>query len=1083
MIMARSLPRSPHIFQNHSTQFSRNSTPSFTSTSTSRESNKSALSANRAEFDDSYRQYSQLLQTIHQSQSQSSPGSVSFTSKDKRDFSHNLHASFSSNRRTNLSIEEIVCDEIDDVLPKTDYTYVRTASYSPKYSRDTKYISPNMSRRRIHGSQPVFLSDDEDDFTEETPGLNIVPDSKVYKMNEEPEREPSESGSTKSKSTRGRRRTIVTSTPRTPHVNQISAHDHYYSGMLLRSGSHIKGVQSYLNEKEAHVMKERDKTKDSKDHLNTAVTRRNRNQRHSFDSPSHPGLYASGLTSLDVDTRSQRMNARNLVTTITTTTTTTYEENQKALASEEASEKKLRLDQKQTEKHDNPLNHFHTEKLGHSTAMWKEEKGHDQSDKSQTEKVTSHFNRTEIDKGDFLRSSRQAKSQYKLQHLYGLDYDEEISDEDGLDWTDYQKTSTQATHDQQRIKTSKNTRRSQNDSMNKQRSFDTDSQIQSHINRQSTLGQGWGYSFYLWIATCLTSVKTAVSTSSSDAGLVSGVQSASAVLLNSASLSARWFMHWIASVATWLVTKSATILLWDIEVKQRRRRGCCCFFLPLLFLLPLFLLGGYYTRDVYQNAGSYLSNGKQVLSSSLSYLWFSTSADTKTSYIEVPPPSITPVTQAEAPQINMTHIYQYIQQTVIQAAALHRDDGPVGLTHEQVESIVGDLLAKHLDGLKANLEERIKALKVLIAKDGSSLSSLEGVITGMTEEIKATVQAHKTISVNMEQLKESIGSTNQKNTLEWQTAYEAQQLKILDLTQQISSLSSQNAALTAMLTNCCRNNTLPADNIRAQIKTILSQMGTEDYDNLTGLFAWTNGKFIERSEMDQKLDVLYTQIMDSLKVALSNIEQTQNVKSDAESHATIVAGIDELAVKNIIEDALIQFSADRVGMPDFALESAGGSVLSVRCSETFYKKTALVSVFGIPLWYTSNSPRTVIQPNVHPGECWAFKGDSGRLVLQLSHPIQITGFTLEHIPRSLAPRGDISSAPREFTVFGLASESDHLGVNLGNYTYEDNGKPIQLYSTQNHQSGIFQHVELRVLSNHGNKEYTCIYRFRVHGLP
>jgi len=39
----------------------------------------------------------------------------------------------------------------------------------------------------------------------------------------------------------------------------------------------------------------------------------------------------------------------------------------------------------------------------------------------------------------------------------------------------------------------------------------------------------------------------------------------------------------------------------------------------------------------------------------------------------------------------------------------------------------------------------------------------------------------------------------------------------------------------------------------------------------------------------------------------------------------------------------------------------GGSVVSTRCSETFHRKTALVSIFGIPVWYTSNSPRTIIQ--------------------------------------------------------------------------------------------------------------------------
>lgn len=39
----------------------------------------------------------------------------------------------------------------------------------------------------------------------------------------------------------------------------------------------------------------------------------------------------------------------------------------------------------------------------------------------------------------------------------------------------------------------------------------------------------------------------------------------------------------------------------------------------------------------------------------------------------------------------------------------------------------------------------------------------------------------------------------------------------------------------------------------------------------------------------------------------------------------------------------------------------GGSILSTRCAETYETKTALLSLFGIPLWYFSQSPRVVIQ--------------------------------------------------------------------------------------------------------------------------
>lgn len=44
---------------------------------------------------------------------------------------------------------------------------------------------------------------------------------------------------------------------------------------------------------------------------------------------------------------------------------------------------------------------------------------------------------------------------------------------------------------------------------------------------------------------------------------------------------------------------------------------------------------------------------------------------------------------------------------------------------------------------------------------------------------------------------------------------------------------------------------------------------------------------------------------------------------------------------------------------------AGGSIVSTRCSESYQTKAALLSLFGIPLWYFSQSPRTVIQVGFH----------------------------------------------------------------------------------------------------------------------
>ncbi|XP_035407738.1 SUN domain-containing protein 2 isoform X3 [Cygnus atratus] len=194
-------------------------------------------------------------------------------------------------------------------------------------------------------------------------------------------------------------------------------------------------------------------------------------------------------------------------------------------------------------------------------------------------------------------------------------------------------------------------------------------------------------------------------------------------------------------------------------------------------------------------------------------------------------------------------------------------------------------------------------------------------------------------------------------------------------------------------------------------------------------------------------------------------------------------GVTEEQVHLIVDQALKRYSEDRVGMVDYALESAGASVINTRCSETYETRTALLSLFGIPLWYHSQSPRVILQPDVNPGNCWAFRGSQGFAVIRLSSLIRPTAVTLEHVPRALSPQGTIPSAPKDFTVYGLKEEREEEGLLLGRFTYDQDGNPIQTFLLEGDDVGAFQLVELRVLSNWGHPEYTCIYRFRVHGEP
>ncbi|XP_075939056.1 uncharacterized protein sun2 isoform X2 [Anarhichas minor] len=169
-------------------------------------------------------------------------------------------------------------------------------------------------------------------------------------------------------------------------------------------------------------------------------------------------------------------------------------------------------------------------------------------------------------------------------------------------------------------------------------------------------------------------------------------------------------------------------------------------------------------------------------------------------------------------------------------------------------------------------------------------------------------------------------------------------------------------------------------------------------------------------------------------------------------------------------------------MADFALETQGASVISTRCSETYRIRSACVTLFGIPLWYPTESPRTVIQghPVLLPGKCWAFHGVQGSLVISLSHPITLTHVTLDHLPRCNAPAGHIDSAPRDFEVYGMKDDVEE-GSLLGTFTYDEDGESTQTFRLPNPSDAVHRCVELRVLSNWGHVEYTCLYRFRVHG--
>ncbi|XP_076207499.1 SUN domain-containing protein 1 isoform X2 [Aptenodytes patagonicus] len=309
--------------------------------------------------------------------------------------------------------------------------------------------------------------------------------------------------------------------------------------------------------------------------------------------------------------------------------------------------------------------------------------------------------------------------------------------------------------------------------------------------------------------------------------------------------------------------------------------------------------------------------------------------------------------------------------------------------------------------------------------------------------------------------------------------------KVKKLELELSQMKSELLTGESVKTSCEKIDVIH-EKVDAQVKESVKLMlfGDQQEDFPESLLQWLTSNFVSKSDLQTLLRDLELQILKNitLHMSVTNQKLTSEVVTNVVTNAGI-SGITEAQAQIIVNNALKLYSQDKTGMVDFALESGGGSILSTRCSETYETKTALISLFGIPLWYFSQSPRVVIQPDMYPGNCWAFKGSQGYLVVRLSMKIYPTAFTVEHIPKTLSPTGNITSAPRNFSVYGLDDEYQEEGKLLGQYVYDQGGEPLQMFPVMEKSENAFQIVELRIFSNWGHAEYTCLYRFRVHGKP
>ncbi|XP_069506830.1 SUN domain-containing protein 3-like isoform X2 [Ambystoma mexicanum] len=267
----------------------------------------------------------------------------------------------------------------------------------------------------------------------------------------------------------------------------------------------------------------------------------------------------------------------------------------------------------------------------------------------------------------------------------------------------------------------------------------------------------------------------------------------------------------------------------------------------------------------------------------------------------------------------------------------------------------------------------------------------------------------------------------------------------------------------------------------AQIRTVTFHEWQEEnqrckstLETLKHDYRTLNGRLLP---LQEELQGLHSEIGFIKKTAH---EEARNVVEDALYRQRALGAVSEQQVLGLVNNAVKRLQEDHIQVPDYALKSAGASILRSRTSESYETNTAQMRWHNFAFWNYSPDPDIILQPDVNPGNCWAFPGAEGHATVKLAENICPVAVTIQHIPRAISHPGDITSAPKDFAIYGLNEDMEEEITFLGEFTYDSEGDPIQTFQLVEGNSDNFKYIQLRVLSNWGNPDYTCIYRFRVH---
>ncbi|KAG6817663.1 hypothetical protein H0H87_005420 [Tephrocybe sp. NHM501043] len=227
-------------------------------------------------------------------------------------------------------------------------------------------------------------------------------------------------------------------------------------------------------------------------------------------------------------------------------------------------------------------------------------------------------------------------------------------------------------------------------------------------------------------------------------------------------------------------------------------------------------------------------------------------------------------------------------------------------------------------------------------------------------------------------------------------------------------------------------------------------------------------------------------------------------------------------IGHLVDTAVLTYSKDTIARADYAAYSGGARVIPSLTSPT-YEITPSTLRGSLLSYITGNGyaigrpPVWALHHELQNGHCWPVAGHTGQLGVVLAAPIYVDEVTIDHVASEVA--FDMRSAPRDMELWGLVEGQDNTEkirewreersrrredgeelveepeqpntlpraasyVRIAEFTY-DVGAPrnVQTFPVNSELRALgidFGVVVLMMKSNWG-RDYTCLYRLRVHG--